>query len=68
MYTGVVDENVIEPVPAFTFSSNVRVTAVLGGNIPVPVLGNTPVTAAGVPVVACKGPVLSVPATTVCSV
>ena len=51
-----------DPVPAWTISSKEMTMAVLGGIIPMPVVGNVSVTVAGVPVVLCKGPVLSVAA------
>lgn len=56
----VLELKVTDPVPACTVSSKDMTMAVLGGNISVPETGKVPVTVAGVPVVLCKGPVLSV--------
>ena len=50
---------VTDPVPAWTVSSKEMTMAVLGGIILVPETGNVSVSAAGVPVVLCRGPVLS---------
>jgi hypothetical protein len=51
---------VTDPVPAWTVSSKEIEMAVLGGIHLVPEAGNVLVTVAGVPVVRCRGPVLSV--------
>jgi hypothetical protein len=58
--TLVLEPKETDPVPACTVSSKETTMAVLGGIILELDVGNRPVTAAGVPVVLCKGPVLSV--------
>jgi hypothetical protein len=56
----VLEPKLTDPVPAWTVSSKDTTMAVLGGIIMEPEVGKRPVTVAGVPVVLCKGPVLSV--------